>query len=277
MEIKNLYAPFEIAVLEADSYAVQIRRNTFFEMVFILEGKGIQIINDHQLPYAADKLFLIFPQDTHGFEVHEATRFFFLRFNDSYLQTQRQEWIQQLEFIFHNHNHLPGCILRNVSDKPFIRALAEALIREESQEHPHRQEVIRQLINTTITLAARNMTYMAGGDLKPGASEEHIYLLNYIHRHIYNPEALKAEQIATHFNRSPTYISAYFKQKTGEGLQQYLTGYKLKLIETRLRFTNMQVNEIVFEFGFTDASHLNRLFRKYKGMSPSEYRKSFVL
>ncbi|HEY8969222.1 MAG TPA: helix-turn-helix domain-containing protein [Puia sp.] len=48
------------------------------------------------------------------------------------------------------------------------------------------------------------------------------------------------------------------------------------MIETRLRYTDMQMNEIVHEFGFTDASHLNRLFRKYKGVSPSAFRRAAV-
>ncbi|MCS3802115.1 helix-turn-helix domain-containing protein [Niastella sp. OAS944] len=31
--------------------------------------------------------------------------------------------------------------------------------------------------------------------------------------------------------------------------------------------------EIAYEFNFTDESHLNRTFKKYKGMNPSEFRK----
>jgi AraC-like DNA-binding protein len=35
----------------------------------------------------------------------------------------------------------------------------------------------------------------------------------------------------------------------------------------------MRINEIAHEFNFTDESHLNRLFKKYKGMNPTEFRK----
>jgi AraC-like DNA-binding protein len=38
----------------------------------------------------------------------------------------------------------------------------------------------------------------------------------------------------------------------------------------------MQINEIVYELGFSDSSHLNRLFKKYKGISPSEYKKMIM-
>jgi len=273
METKNLYQPFEIEFLQVKDYSVKEHKHTFFEMVFILEGKGIQSINKHALPYKADKLFLIFPQDTHGFEVHKETKFFFIRFNDSYLRTQRKEWIQKLEFIFLNHNHLPGCIVHNRTDKPLIRAMVEALIREHVNQQPDKQDVIEQIINTIIAITARNITLMKPAP-KKGKAIPSVDLLSYIHQHIYEPEQLKVEKIAAQFNISPTYVSEYFKTKTGESLQQYITNYKMRLIETRLQYTDMQVNEIVLELGFTDASHLHRLFKKYKGISPTAFRRS---
>ena len=275
MEIRNLYHPFELQFLEVSEYEAKERKNTFFEMVFVLEGKGIQIINDHRLPYAGDKLFLIFPQDTHSFEVIEKTKFFFIRFQDSYLKTQSNDWIQKLEFIFHNHNHLPGCILKTITDKPLLRAMIEALIREESSSFPQQQEVIKQILNTIITIAARNISLISPMAIAPSNTEQSLDLLHYVHQNIYKPEALKATKMALEFNVSPTYISEYFKTKTGQSIQQYTMAYKIKLIETRLKFTNMQINEIVYEFGFSDASHLNRLFKKYTGLNPSDYKRQF--
>lgn len=279
MKIRNLYQPFETEFWETNEYTGREYKKTFFEMVFILQGKGTQLINGHQLPYTADKLFLIFPQDVHGFEVHSSTQFFFIRFNESYLSesymtTQPKEWLRKVEFIFHSYDHVPGCILKNVPDKALIRSMVEALIREQQNEYPHSQEVIQQIINTIITIVARNIPLtqiIPAGTPMPQSA---LSLLSYIHQNIYFPEQLKAEKIAATFNVSPTYISEYFKNQVGESLQQYIINYKLLLIETRLSHTNVQVNELVSEFGFTDASHLNRLFKKYKGMSPSEYRKS---
>lgn len=271
MEIRNLYTPFETELLQLNEYAAKEHKNTFFEMVFILEGTGIQKINQHAMPYSSNKLFLIFPQDTHGFEVTTCTRFFFIRFNHSYLKTQSREWVQKLEYIFHNHNHLPGCILKNMADKPLVRSLTEALLQEQNNEHPHKNEVIQQLINTIITIAARNIT-LAGATGLPVHLPHNAGMLNYIHQYIYQPEKLKAGAIATFFNISPAYVSEYFKAQTGQGLKQYISSYKLKLIETRLHYTNAQVNDIVAEFGFTDASHLHRFFKKSKGAGPTQYR-----
>lgn len=272
MQIRNLHKPFEIELLETDDYNAKEHKNSYFEMVFILEGQGVQIINKHKLPYSPNKLFLLFPQDVHGFEIHTTTRFFFLRFNKSYLKAQPKEWLQKLEYIFYNHNHMPGCILKTISDKPMIRSLSEALLREQQEAGIHHLEVIQQLLNTVITLAARNIALSQ--TLSRPYTTQPLSMLDYVHQNIYRPEALRATQLAAHFHLSPTYVSEYFKRETGESLQQYINTYKMGLIEARLLHTNFRLNEIAAEFGFTDTSHLNKLFQKHKGISPSAFRKT---
>ncbi|WP_234645414.1 AraC family transcriptional regulator [Dyadobacter sp. CY356] len=81
------------------------------------------------------------------------------------------------------------------------------------------------------------------------------------------------EEICSKLGISVSYLGKYFKKQTGETLQQYIINYKLRLVEMRLLHSDMRINEIVFELNYTDESHLNRLFKKYKGVNPSEFRK----
>jgi AraC-like DNA-binding protein len=283
MLVTNLFQPFEIEYKELDECPVGTHRNTFFELIYIVRGSGIQHVNDNSFRYGSDHLFLVMPQDSHRFEVTGATVFLVIKFHDIYLKVQQAreqhsnlaEWVPNLEYIFQHTSHLPGCILHNQSDKPFVKAITEAIIHEYVNRQPFRQEVIQQLVNTLITIVARNVSLMlpeknklqAGGSIPQD-------IIHYIHRHIYSPEKLRAEHIAAHFNISLNYISEYFKKHTGENLLQYITAYKLRLAETRLRYSSLRINEIAYELGFTDESHLNRAFKKYRGQSPSEFRKA---
>ncbi|RKD91602.1 helix-turn-helix domain-containing protein [Mangrovibacterium diazotrophicum] len=278
MEIRNLHQPFEVEFLTiGKQFEIPKYRNTFFEMVFILEGTGTHTVNDHKLPYAKNKLYLLFPQDTYSFEVEEQTHFCIIRFNLTYLRTQSRDWLQRLEFIYHQHNHMPSCILKTITDKPLVRALVEALEREYTSPNPQQQLVIRQLIDTILTVASRNLLLATSGVDATIKTDNAMLLLNYVQQNIYDPERLKVDQIAMEFNLSPKYVSEYFKNHTGQSLQEYINTYRYKIIETRLRYTDMRINEIVLELGLSDASHLNRLFKKHSGVSPSDYKRSLAV
>ncbi len=56
-------------------------------------------------------------------------------------------------------------------------------------------------------------------------------------------------------------------------MQQYILNYKLKLVENRLLHSEMRISEIVAEVGFTDESHLNKLFKKYRRLQPHKFQK----
>ncbi|MBN9385956.1 MAG: helix-turn-helix domain-containing protein [Chitinophagaceae bacterium] len=283
MYIHNLFEPYEIEYKELYECPVGDHKNTFFELVYIVKGSGTHSTGENKFEYEKGTLFLLLPQHVHSFQVRELTSFLFIRFNDIYLKAQKVknlhsnlgDWIQKLEYILQSNYHLPGCILQNRDDKPLVTALVDAMIREYISRQEFQREVVQQLVNTIITIVARNIWLINAGNttVRKDHSTE---IIQYIHEHIYTPESLKAEVIATRFNISPSYIHEYFRKHTGESLQQYITGYKLKLVETRLQYSNMRMSEIVNELGFTDESHLNRVFKKHKGLSPSAFRKNSV-
>lgn len=85
---------------------------------------------------------------------------------------------------------------------------------------------------------------------------------------------LTLEALANKFSISKNYLGEYFKKQTGISLQDYILDYKLKLVETRLKYSNTRLKEIAFELSFNDESHLSKLFKKHKKMTPTQYKKS---
>lgn len=220
-------------------------------------------------------MFLLTPDDCHTFNIETTTAFFFLKFNDIYLKNSalQHDSIRRLEYILHNANHQPGCILKNQVDKRLVAPMVDAMIRELQNRDLYNQELVQQLVNTLIIIVARNIAKYLPQQVNANTEERATDILQYIQNNIYYPEKLKIEAISSTFSISETYLSKYFKRHTSESLQQYITNYKTKLIEHRLKFSDKRLNEIALEFGFTDESHFNKFFKKQRVKSPKEFRR----
>ena len=163
MKRENLHQPFEISFSEFDESMLKEHDHTFFELVYILSGTGIQWINNNKFSYHDGHLFMITPGDSHSFEIHSTTKFINIKFNDIYIHSAvfGTENIKRLEFILQHANHQPGCILRNRTDKLLVKPMIEAIIREYVNRNLYSKEIITQLINTIIIVVARNIAMNA--------------------------------------------------------------------------------------------------------------------
>lgn len=276
MKKENLYQPYELEWKEFQRFSRTAKRNNFFELIYVIEGVGVQVVNKNKFNYRKGNLFLLTPQDEYSFDVGATTTFFFLRFQEAYVSekiSRDKIAIQQVEYILQNASHRPGCILKNKVDKPLIASLVESILNEQQNRQLYFQRITEQMINTIITVVARNIALKLPKNIKESTGEPVLEILHYIQQHIFEPKNLQVEKLSKQFNIAPGYLGRYFKKQTGDTLQNYIATYRLRLVETRLLHSDMRINEIAYEFNFTDESHLNRAFKKFKGMNPSEFRK----
>ncbi|MGS2764899.1 AraC family transcriptional regulator [Sinomicrobium sp. M5D2P9] len=277
MKGETLYRPYEIEWKEMLRFPKTTKRNNFFELIYVIDGTGIQIVNKNRFNYRKGNLFLLTPQDEYSFDIATPTTFFFLRFNELFVKEKiwkDKDAVKQVEYILQNASHRPGCILKNKVDKPLIASLIESILNEQTNQQLYYNRITGQIVNTIITIVARNIALKLPKNVKESTGEPVLEILQYIQENIFDQKNLRAENLSNHFNISLNYLGRYFKKQTGETLQSYIVNYKLRLVETRLLHSDMRINEIAYELNFSDESHLNRLFKKYKGMNPSEFRKT---
>ena len=96
---------------------------------------------------------------------------------------------------------------------------------------------------------------------------------DFINTHI-NDE-LRLEQLANLVSMTPTAFSRFFKLRTGKTLSEYIVDIRLGHAARLLLDTSDSVSEICWDCGFNTLSNFNRLFRKRKGCSPTEFREKY--
>lgn len=271
-----LHTPFSIYHFEAKTWAHPVHKHSYFEIIFILKGSGLHNINGNTFFYAEGDVFLLGPEDYHHFEVNELTEFCFVRFNDSIYQkltVEKDSPLQQvMNSLLYTSSQSRGSIVQHKQDRKKLHSLLALL--EEENEHPQSKyfDIIRtSLMQSILIILARNLSSQTPTNPVPKDSVEAILL--YIKQHIYQPALLSIENLAKAFNYSPDYISIFFKTHTGEPLKQYITKYKIKLIEMRLLYSQLTISEIADEFGYIDESHFCKQFKKFTGSTPTAFRK----
>ncbi|HWQ29801.1 MAG TPA: response regulator [Negativicutes bacterium] len=71
-----------------------------------------------------------------------------------------------------------------------------------------------------------------------------------------------------------SYISGNFKQKMGLSFIEYLTTVKMERAKKLIRDGSIRIYEIGGLLGFKDIEYFSRVFKKYTGLSPMEYRQN---
>jgi len=96
---------------------------------------------------------------------------------------------------------------------------------------------------------------------------------NYIAQHY--SEDIRLETLADMVGMTPVAFSRFFHQRTGRTLSDYIIEIRLGFASRLLIDTTMTAAEICYDSGFNTLSNFNRLFRKHKGCSPTEFRENF--
>ncbi len=98
-------------------------------------------------------------------------------------------------------------------------------------------------------------------------------MLNYIHQHY--PEALELKHIADSVNVSSRECLRSFHELLGISPMQYLIKYRISSSAQLLSDTDFNITEICVRCGFPSPSYFTKMFKRYTGLTPSEYRRQF--
>ncbi|MCK0107891.1 helix-turn-helix transcriptional regulator [Flavobacteriaceae bacterium S0825] len=75
-------------------------------------------------------------------------------------------------------------------------------------------------------------------------------------------------------NKSPKTLSNIFSKLGSKTPLQYIHDRKMLEARRRLRYTNMQIQEIAYEIGYEDIQAFSRFFKKQEGVSPSLFKEN---
>ena len=92
----------------------------------------------------------------------------------------------------------------------------------------------------------------------------------YIEEH--SGEELSLTKVAKAVNINANHLSESFKQITGINFVEYVARARFATACNLLLNPNLRISEIAFAAGFQSLSQFNRVFKRFSGKSPTQYR-----
>ncbi len=81
------------------------------------------------------------------------------------------------------------------------------------------------------------------------------------------------DTVAEVVNLSKSYLSFIFKENSGLNFVDYVNQFRLEKAKELLRSSSRNISEIAELVGYSSANSFSKVFKKYNGISPGQYRK----
>lgn len=88
-------------------------------------------------------------------------------------------------------------------------------------------------------------------------------------------ELVRVENLAGEVHVSTDYLIRLFKKELGCTPAQFIIDRKMTAAKLRLASESTPVTELAYSLGYDNLSYFTRLFKKYTGVSPRQYRQNF--
>lgn len=144
------------------------------------------------------------------------------------------------------------------------------ILKLEPRDSPHSRMVAATYLKAFFMLLVQKLEFTPDEEKAKWASGLMEEIQQYVQSHLHT--SITLQDLGNHVSLSPNYISRLYKQSTGSTISNYILEKKVAQASVYLRETTMTLSEIAERLGFYDQFHFSKVFKRYVGRRPSEYR-----
>ena len=157
-------------------------------------------------------------------------------------------------------------------DSHGINALMKSLFKELKNENIGYRETVESLIKQIIVACVRNYPVDKGDSDYRGLKSNDDQYLTIEEAFLYEYATLTLTSLADRLNLSTRQTQRLLMEHYGMNFQSKRTEAKMSAAAIMLRSPDISVTRIADELGYSSVEHFSSAFRKYYGMSASQYR-----
>lgn len=227
-----------------------VRPNFYINIVF--KGTATLIIGDKKFQLCSGDVFFTFPDREFFIDADDKYTYLYVSFNGNGACALIEELgINIKNCVYKNHADLLGFWM----------------------------DSIKRLNNTNANMIAESvlmhtLSFIDNKNTSAAQSRDKFESVMEYVTHNYASKDMSVKKVADIFFYSEKYFSSLFSKKTGTKFSHYLNdlrvGYAVKLLSDG----NTNITEVADKCGYADQFYFSKVFKKYIGISPSEYAAS---
>ncbi|ANY72587.1 AraC family transcriptional regulator [Paenibacillus ihbetae] len=259
----------------------------YFQIWYVAKGALSHTVNNRTYQLTKGDIFVIPPFTLHSVTIPKDGDYeiYGCEFMPSFVNERFEEFPE--EEVFFDMAFL-GSFLREDTDaqarisldggtETAVRNVMKEMLMEYERRAPFFQLTLKAQLLVLLSILVRQVN---GELVREGFEKSEKYreimtkVVDYIHRHY--QEDLKLHALCDLSNLSRSTFCQVFKDWTGKTFNRYLTDLRILQAMVMLKQADLSVTDVCYSTGFNELSYFCRIFKKYTGISPTEFRKQAI-
>lgn len=245
----------------------------FFEIFLVCEGQGEFFLNEQSTAYRPGTVLFLPPGKIRQWGHRSETDVKYLIFEEEFIQRffKDELFLYRLEFFFFGS---PFFLHLKPSEFRFYQELMTGIEEEIASLRPDSDHLLRALLYQGLIKLNRAFQeqHRSGNthydnslalDFRMALEE------NFVQKHQVQDYCDLLHTSKTNLNSK---IRAAFGKNAGDIIRERL----IQEAKQQLMHSKDPVSQIAYDLQFNEVSNFNRLFKKYTGMSPGDFRRHFT-
>lgn len=262
------------------NYEEDKHSQAFYEINIITRGEGVHHFGEKIYPARRGDVFIIPPNILHGYDGGAGFDVYHLLLSPTFMQKNSNSLMRLSTYstLF----QIDPMMRERVSDKLHLHLEGDDY--DEVTAYLTQMETVDEgggisdgilseaLATIVITKLCEVYRANAAADDETDADADFLSSISFIYEH-YN-ESISIEDLVKIARMSRTAYIDKFKRVTGTTPGKFIAQRRVEIAKDLLADPSVSLGKIASEIGCFDTSHFVRLFSKYTGLTPTEYRHS---
>ncbi|WP_107038967.1 AraC family transcriptional regulator [Brumimicrobium mesophilum] len=236
------------------------KHKNYFEIIYLSQGSGSHTIDTNEYEIKPPVIFTIRKEQVHFWDIKSEPMGFVLIIKKSFIENCLEPEIKRLISDLSSHN----CLFPKDNSAMEIYHILQAEYSGRKKSNPLIMDGLLK------ALLAKTLESVAPNAVKNGNNSTFQRFIDLLNKE--NQLINKVGYYADLLNTTPQNLNAICQKETGQSASEILSQYIINEIKRLLIYTDFNINEISSQLDFKDNSHFSKYFKRFVGLTPSQYR-----